>query len=124
MTLLTINGHDYTKNITVPSWAVSSIEVATNWTDGNNITHRDVLRRRVTGQFTFKDRRGGIDYAAFLADLANVRTANNAYIITVFCNNVMEAQTIEAFLTWTPNQTRVAGGPVVMDAFIVNIEER
>ena len=46
MTLLTINGHDYTKNITVPSWAVSKLEVATTWTDGNSVTHRDVIRHR------------------------------------------------------------------------------
>ena len=124
MTLLTINGHDYTKNITVPSWAVSNLEVATTWTDGNSVTHRDVIRHRVTGQFTFKDRNGGADYTAFLADLAAVRTNTNAYTITVYCNNTEASETIDAFLTWTPNQTRVAGGPVVMDAFIVNIEER
>ena len=124
MTLLTINGHDYTKNITVPSWAVSKLEVATTWTDGNYVTHRDVIRTRVTGQFTFKDRNGGSDYTAFLSDLAAVKQNTNAYTITVYCNNTETSETINAFLTWTPNSTRTGGGPIVMDAFIVNIEER
>lgn len=124
MTLLTINGNDYTANIVVPTWSISAVEVATTWTDGNNITHRDVVRERVTGQFTFKDRRGGLDYTAFLADLANVRTATNAYTITVWCDNLEEYRTVDAFLTWAPNMTRKGGGPVNVDAFVVKVEER
>lgn len=124
MTLLSINGTDYTKNITVPSWSVNDNEIATTWTDGNSVTHRDVVRTRVSGQCNFKDRRGGADYTALLADLAAVRTANNAYTISVYCDNTKQTQSIEAFVTWAPSMTRVAGGAVYADAFTLTIEER
>lgn len=124
MTLLSINGTDYTKNIVSPTWAISANEVVTNWTDASNVIHRDVLRTRCAGQFQFKDRNGGADYSALLADLAAARTANNAYTISVYCTNTKETKTIEAFLTWTPPMARIAGGPVLTDAFAVTLEER
>lgn len=127
MTLLSINGVDFTKNIVVPSWAINSTEIATAWTDGNGIFHRDVTRTRVTGTFSFKDRsrNQSDDYAAFRAALDAVATANNAYTLTVWINNEEQARTIESYLTYTPSMTRSkSGGPIYPDAFQIRLEER
>lgn len=125
MTLLSINGHDYTGNIVVPSWAVTDTEISTTWTDSLGTTHRDVLRTKVTGRFNFRGR-GTTDaeYNAFIADLAAVRTAANAYTVTVFCDNTKQTKTVEAYITYAPAMTRVAGGPVYVDTFAVTLEER
>lgn len=125
MTLLSINGHDYTANIVVPTWAVSDTEVTRTWTDALGTTHRDVLRTKVSGRFNFKGR-GTNDAAfnAFIADLAAVRTAANAYTITVYCDNTGQTKTIDAYVTYAPAMTRLGGGPVYVDAFSVTLEER
>lgn len=124
MTLLSVNGHDYTKNIVVPSWSVSDTEVFKTWTDALGTSHRDVLRTKVIGQFNFKSRgTDDADFASFIDDLAAVRTAANAYTITVYMDNTATTKTIDAYVTFTPAMTRVGGGPVYVDAFAVRIEE-
>lgn len=125
MILLKINDKDYTPFITVPSWSVNVDEVRRDWVDGNGVTHRDIIRTKVTGSFKFSNRgQTNRDFDAFLIDLAAVKTVRNSYILTVYCDNTRQYKTIEAFVTYTPAMTRKGGGEVFTDAFSVKIEER
>lgn len=125
MTLLTINSIDFTKNITVPSWSVSDEEIFQTWTDGNGTTHKEVTRTKVSGKFTFKSRgTTDADYISFLAALAAVKTAANAYTISVYCDNTRTTKTIDAFVEFAPAMTRKGGGSTFTDSFSVEIEER
>ena len=97
-----------------------------HYMDGRQQHHaqRCCSHARFRARSIFKDRRGGLDYAALLSDLAAVRTANNAYAITVYCDNTQVTKAVEAFLTWSPAMNRIAGGAVLTDAFTITIEER
>lgn len=125
MILLKINDHDYTPYIVSPSWQVNAEEMTQMWTDGNLVSHKDVIRTRVKGSFNFANRGAtSRDFAAFIQDLDEVKTTRNAYMLEVYCNNLQTYKTIEAFVTYEPAMVRNGGGPVYIEAFTVNIEER
>lgn len=125
MILLKINEKDYTPFITVPSWSVNVEEMKREWVDGNGVTHRDIIRTKVKGKFTFSNRgQHSRDFDALLIDLSAVKTVRNSYVITVYCDNTREYKTIEAFVSYAPAMTRKGGGEVFTDAFSVSIEER
>lgn len=123
MTLLTINGKDYTSHILVPSWNVCTEPIFTEWIDGNGTYHRDVTRKRVVGTFDFLFLRPE-DYTTFLEDLEAVKTLNNSYEISVYIDNEEITKAVDAFVSFTVNMNRVAGGSVDADRFTVTIEER
>lgn len=123
MTLLTINNRDYTPHILVPSWNVCTEEIFTEWIDGFGTYHRDVTRKRVTGSWDFLFTRPA-DFSTFLDDLEAVRTANNSYTVSAYIDNEEITETLDAFLTFDVNMTRIAGGSVDPDRFTVTLEER
>lgn len=88
---------DLTGSVDVNSYAVNSVDVYEEWTDGNNIDHRVVTRQRRQGSFAL----GFASAAAFsswLALLSSQRLSGGYYAVTAYINNTGSTDTFNAFL--------------------------
>lgn len=124
--IFSINNKDYSGNVLANStYKVGEEDVFEEWTDANEITHRQKVRTRVTGSFkmlfeTIEE------YNAFLSDY---RTAINndtrAADITVALNYPENtSKRINAFLEINPTRRLLDTQKEVMDIFDVNVKER
>lgn len=121
MQLLLINNVDYTNRILNPSYSVNSFPVYEEWTDGWNIRHRDVSRRRASGSFQMRFFNNE-DFTAFLNNLNAVKVAN-CFTITAYVANEGAARSMNVFVNPAPSLIRYAHGGINHAAFDVSIEE-
>ena len=123
MRLFDINGTDFTTFITAPSYKVNSLDVYEEWTDANKITHRDVVRTRVSGGFTLKFETKQ-EYDSFFT-IYNTNKAPGGYITaTLFINNLGTSLTKNVFLEMEPANTIPFFGAKSYDGFEVTVRER
>ena len=92
-----IDGNDLTGFADIQNYSVNQNDVYQNWTDGNWIEHRDVVRRRVEGEVKLGFAKAA-DFAAFTALLISARQTGGWYPVTVYVNNTGAVMDIEAFL--------------------------
>ena len=121
--LLQINGHDYSSCVKVPSWNVNTLPVYEEWTDANYVTHRDILRNRVSGKFTlvFHDEE---KYYQYLDDIANGTTPEGYIILTVYSNNTNALSTGNFFLDQSIKNSIPIIGSKDFEGIEVTINER
>ena len=88
MELFILNGVDYTKHITVPSYKVQRDPVTKTWEDATYTNHTDLLRWRLKGSFTiyFEEVNGLKD---FLRELNNLRGPDNYVPAKLYDNDTM-----------------------------------
>lgn len=81
----------------IQNYDVNMVDVYQEWTDGNWITHRDIVRTRIQGtvKLGFKT---ATDWNAFIALLNATRDEAGYFPITVWVNNTATSETINAFL--------------------------
>lgn len=80
--------------------SVNKAEEYATWTDGNWITHQELVRTRVSGSVFLKFKKIA-DYTTFKSLLTSERNANGYYSVTVWVSNTQTSETINAFLTVT-----------------------
>lgn len=92
-----ISSTDLTPKVNIQEFKVNSSDVYETWTDGNFITHREIVRTRISGTFDigFDDR---TDLNSFLTLLSNNRNANGYYPIQIYVNNLNTTESINAFV--------------------------
>ena len=95
--LLQINSVDFTDNVIQKSYRVQQQDEYEEWTDGNWITHREIVRTRINGTIalTFTSE---TDYAGLTGAIAAVKTSGGYCPITLWVNNTKSLETINAFL--------------------------
>ena len=104
--LVTINGIDITKYITTASYEVNSENIYEEWQDADYVTHREIIREKVSGEFELKfPSDGGHAYAEFI-ELLKQNTASGKIPITVFVNNRNEYRTFNAYYEFAPTMRR------------------
>lgn len=88
---------DLTEYADIQNHNINQEDVYQDWTDGNWIAHREIVRTRISGSFQlgFKD---STAWEAFLALLSTQRNAAGYYPVTVYVNNTGAEETINAFL--------------------------
>lgn len=88
---------DLTPYTNIQNYDVNLEDVFQEWTDGNWIQHRDIVRTRIQGTVTlgFKT---PTDWNAFLALLNNNRTEAGYFPVSLWVNNLGANATIDAFL--------------------------
>ena len=120
--LFVVNGVDITRFITVPSYKVNEFSVSSEWTDANEVTHRDVIRKRVKGSFSvlFDNEK---DYTDFLKLIDENTTPGDYIIATVFVNNKNRTMTKNFFIDMEPQNEIPFMGHRELDGFDVDIEE-
>ena len=92
-----IGSTDLTPKVNIQEFKVNSSDVYETWTDGNFVTHREIIRTRISGTFDigFSDR---TELNGFLTLLANNRNANGYYPIQIYVNNLNTTESINAFI--------------------------
>ena len=123
MELFLLNDHDYTSNITVPSYKVNKAKETVEWTDITKTKHKEVIRTRMQGSFSMLFETVQ-DLDNFIDDIENNITTGN-YIHASFYDN-KSRQLVEAdyFIEFELQNDRPFYGVKAIDPISVNIEER
>lgn len=119
--LFTVNSVDFTSYIVSPSYKVNKQDTFETWVDGNGISHRAIYRTKISGTFEIKFV-SPTKYSNFLTALSAVKT-NGYYPVTLYVNNTLASETINAFVTIEPAMTaQYSSGPEV-EKFTVKVEQ-
>lgn len=100
MVFFKIGSTDLTAYADIQNYNINKADVFQNWTDGNWVDHRDMVRTRITGTILLGFKTAA-SWSAFLALLTSQRNAAGFYPVTVYVNNTGTTETIDAFLDMT-----------------------
>ena len=101
MILWSFGGVDYTRKIQVPNYEVNRIPEYTQWTDGNDIDHRDISRQRISGTITVYFDSAG-EQLDFLAAL-NAAIAPTGYLsCKLYAVNLNAVYDCDCFVDFAP----------------------
>lgn len=103
--------HDYTQNITVPSYVVNEIPKTLEWEDANNNKHIRVVARKIKGSMSlrFEDK---VTYQHFLDDITQpMNSAGYCIVDQLYVNNLLDhVNNVKCIITVeTPNILPVIG---------------
>lgn len=92
-----IGSTDFTAYTDIQNCNINAEDVYDTWTDGNWITHRVIVRQRISGtvKIGFKST---ADLASFLSVLSSERNSNGYYPVTAYVNNMNGSSTFNAYL--------------------------
>lgn len=124
MRLFDINGTDYTTFIQAPTYKVNAMEVYEEWTDGNKVNHREVVRQRVQGTFTmiFDNQ---VDYLAFMQVIDAYKVIGDGSVLgTFYLNNKNTTIQTKVYFNIEPANTLPFLGVKSCEGVQVTIEER
>lgn len=117
---------DFTSAITVPSYKVNEFDVSDDWKDGNGVKHKNIVRTRVEGKFTFKFQ-SVEDFNNFFTVLNENKIATGDYsgsvLANVYVQNKNVVRTTYVFVDADPEDTLPLIGNADYDGFEVTIEE-
>lgn len=123
ITLININGIDYTSNVVIDSYAVNASKVYSEWTDANGTAHRQMIREKVTGEFKLAFA-NDVDYSQFI-DHIKSNEALTGYIPTyLFVNNRNEYRSCNLFFDFETSAIKAGSGDKYIIPFKVKITER
>lgn len=119
-----IGDKNYSDKVLMDTYDMNQIDIFTSWEDANGITHRDVYRKKIKGQFDMKISKLS-EYQEFLNDVQNYRNVDN-FVSCVLAVNNLDAENIQAecFIEYTPIRTRNNNYTKGYLSFTVKLEER
>lgn len=122
--LFIVNGTmDLTTLIEVPSYQVNLEDGYEEWTDNNQVTHRDILAKKAKGSFNVRFE--SVDqYQAFMMYLKNNKKQNGSYDCSVYLNNMLETINTEMFIDFAPENFMPYIGVKEYDSIEVTVEQR
>lgn len=97
MVFFKIGSADLTAYANIQDYNINQVDVYQNWTDGNWIAHREIVRTRIQGTVTLGFKKAS-DWNAFLTLLQEQRNASGFFPVTAYVNNTGSLETIDAFL--------------------------
>ena len=120
--LFEILNTDFTPYIISGSYKMNQQDSYEEWTDGNGIKHRNVFRSKISGSFEMKFINRAA-YGSFLSALDAVKT-DGYHTVTVFVNNTLLSEEIEAFITIEPSMMAQYAKIPEFEQFSVKVEQR
>jgi hypothetical protein len=128
---------DYTRFITVPDYKVTSKPITKEYTDINQVSHKEFVRNKVSGSFTLKffddmaydeaynGKTAAQNFQDFFTAYNSLRAANGLIQIEVYVNNLNTTKKIQAYMDMDPANTMpyMEGGKEY-NGFDVTITER
>lgn len=120
--LFQILSTDFTPYIISKTYTMNKQDSYEKWVDGNGITHRAIYRTKISGTFEMKfiNRTA---YNTFLTALEAVKT-DGYHSVTVYVNNKLHMETIDAFVTIEPSMTAQYKTVPEFEQFTVRVEQR
>lgn len=97
MIFFKIGNTDLSEFADIQNFNINQEDIYEEWTDGNWIFHREIVRTRISGSFKLGFRTE-TDWTAFLTLIAAEKTAAGYFPVTVHVNNTGATETINAFL--------------------------
>jgi len=99
--LVKIGEVDISEYIISDSYSVNEQDVTNSWVDANRVTHQDVVRQRISGDFKLKFNKES-DYADFCQLIKEKRTSDHRLPMTLYVVNLNEEKEITAFYSFLP----------------------
>lgn len=122
--LVIVNGTDITPYINDSTYKIEAKTVSKEWEDGNFVTHKIVVREKISGKFRValygKD---GMGLKEFL-ELWDSAVKNYVVTLSVFVQNKNKSELIEAFYDIKPVSHHEADSGVAVDVLEISLEER
>ena len=117
MSLFKMGNKDYTRFITVPSYKVTSKPVTKEYSDINQITHKEFIRNKISGSFTLKffddssysevetHKSAAENFQEFFEYYQQLKSNSGLITITVYVNNLNSTKEIQAYIDMEPSNT-------------------
>lgn len=121
MTILNINGIDYSSNVIVGTYKVNDIDVYESWTDGWGQEHRRILRQRASGSFNMQFRSPD-EYASFCQHIKNSKTDSGYVPCYLAINNlgINSMKSAQMYFNFEPTRSRL--GDYRHDMGVISVE--
>lgn len=123
MEMFILEGHDYTSNITVPSYKVNKGKEIVEWTDITKTKHKEVVRTRMQGTFNMIFTTVE-ELDAFIDDIENNLTTGNYIHASFYDNKSRQLVESDYFIDFELQNDRPFYGVKSIDPINVTIEER
>lgn len=125
MQLFVVNNKDFTHHITVPSYKVNKNQSYEEWTDSNYVTHREITRTKVSGNFKLLyDEIVELDEFFDTIEALKVASDDGSIEATVYLNNLHTTETVHVFVSYSPSNEKPFFQKQKVSGFEVTIEER
>ena len=124
MELFVINGNDYTNHIKVPTYKVNKVDVTDDWEDSNHVTHKERLRKRISGSFTMLfDDATEIDAFSDIIEAMRDLSDDGTITATLYLNNYHTTEETNVFIKYTLKNEKPIYGIEQVEGFEVTVEE-
>lgn len=125
MQLFVVNNKDFTHHITVPSYKVNKNQSYEEWTDSNYVTHREITRTKVSGNFKLLyDEIVELDEFFDTIEALKAASDDGSIEATVYLNNLHTTETVHVFVSYSPSNEKPFFQKQKVSGFEVTIEER
>ena len=125
MQLFVVNNKDFTHHITVPSYKVNKNQTYEEWTDSNYVTHREITRTKVSGNFKLLyDEIVELDEFFDTIEALKAASDDGSIEATVYLNNLHTTETVHVFVSYSPSNEKPFFQRQKVSGFEVTIEER
>lgn len=116
---------DYSSKVLVDTYNVNRIDVYTEWEDANGITHRNIYRKRIQGEFEMLISNIS-EYATFISDINRYRSEKDGFVPCRVCVNNENQENVYAdmFIDYAPIKTMQNNYTKGYLSFTVRVEER
>jgi len=101
MTILNINGTDFSGNVEVGSYKVNTNDVFSSWTDANGANHRQITRQQISGSFKMGFR-SMEDYSEFINKAFTTRDSEGWVPCYLYVNNLNTSKSCKMYISFTP----------------------
>lgn len=120
--LFKIGNKDYTRDIRVPGYTINRLPSYAEWTDGNGLNHRDIVRYQIAGDMTlcFRVKQ---DYLDFIHTIRDAMQTRGFVTCELYINNEDQVRTADCFVDLAPANILPLVGST-SDALNVTIIER
>lgn len=121
--LFTISTTDLTKWEKTEEHQVNREDLFEEWTDGNWLSHRVIVRTKVSGKVVLSFAKEA-DFASFMSLMTTARNADGYYPVTVWCSNTNTTESIDAFLDIAGDTAWDVTAPIKHHEISVTISQR
>lgn len=115
---------DWSWCVVAENYNVNYENVYNEWTDGGQVKHRDVIRRRLQGTFLMHFPAES-DLQDFISNLNMIERENHTYLVYLKNNNddIEDLTSTYMFIDYKPVRRRSPSGEDVFDTIEVTVEE-
>lgn len=121
--LLVINGHDYTRNIIMPSWKINSKDIYEEKTNANKKFIRTITRSRIMGTFTIAFDNTNT-YSQFMSDCWNGKGSSGELACGIWVNNMNQHVSTKVYFSMEPQNQIPSMEIARFSSFEVTVEEQ